>query len=329
MKKKLSLLALLFTLSLTMPALAVTEDVDRTPPGPAYAACLYGTVSNKTEEQMLVTAHSSDENIVLHLSEQTRWIDAVSGLPLAEKPKDGDAVAAYYGPAVTLSLPPQSAAVAVIANIPQDMAFPVYAKVEAVEIQEDASVIRINGGTEQVTLAKDIPFVSHRNGEAKTLEDITVGTELVLWYPANSGTERAKHNAVRAVLLDEATTPVEQVDHITVLTKTGSLVINDKTLTLDSPACYEVDGTIFLPLRAIVEELGYEVSWDNAASTFLLRHGAMSASGSIGQIQYSLNKSLVHLEQAPALYEGKTYVPSDFFVRVLGAELLIDPIVEN
>lgn len=82
-----------------------------------------GTVTRLENGAILLK--NSDENapyreVILHLSKATRVVDAASGLPLDRELRDGQIVYAWVGPAMTLSLPPQTTAEVVVANIPAD-----------------------------------------------------------------------------------------------------------------------------------------------------------------------------------------------------------------
>ena len=91
---------------------------------PCLAPVRVGGVVTRLENGAILLKNS-DENdpyhkIILHLTETTPVVDAVSGLPLDRKLRDGETVCAWVGPAMTLSLPPQTTAEVVVANIPED-----------------------------------------------------------------------------------------------------------------------------------------------------------------------------------------------------------------
>ena len=84
---------------------------------------VWGTVTQLENGAILLK--NSDENgpcneMILHLSKMTRVVDAVTGLSLNRELRDGETVCARIAPAVTMSLPPQTTAEAVVANIPED-----------------------------------------------------------------------------------------------------------------------------------------------------------------------------------------------------------------
>ena len=79
---------------------------------------VWGTITRLDDDSILLeNSNESNPNseIIVHLSETTYLIDAVTGDPMkAEDLKDGDTVYAWVGPAMALSLPPQAAATIVL-----------------------------------------------------------------------------------------------------------------------------------------------------------------------------------------------------------------------
>lgn len=86
---------------------------------------------------------------IMNISSDTVWID--SGNRTASDPadlKEGESVYVFHSPISTRSLPPQSAAYAVVRNIPQDISCAQYHVVEEVTEGEDGGLIVTtdNGG---------------------------------------------------------------------------------------------------------------------------------------------------------------------------------------
>ena len=86
---------------------------------------------------------------IMNISSDTVWID--SGNRTASDPadlKEGESVYVFHSPISTRSLPPQSAAYAVVRNIPQDISCAQYHVVEEITEGEDGGLIVTtdNGG---------------------------------------------------------------------------------------------------------------------------------------------------------------------------------------
>lgn len=80
------------------------------------------------------------------------------------------------------------------------------------------------------------------------------------------------------------------------------------------------NGQIMLPLRAVAEGLGYDVAWNNEGKAAIIRNGKIESTLTIGQNSYSYTNvedgsatEPVALASAPALINGTTYVPVQFF----------------
>lgn len=88
-----------------------------------------------------------------------------------------------------------------------------------------------------------------------------------------------------------------------------------------------VEGCVMVPLRALAEELGYTVQWDDG--TIRLDNGTMHADVMLGVDRYVLttsNPDLVGMSApfslgcAPYAADGTTYVPLSLFDALLGTE---------
>jgi len=79
---------------------------------------------------------------------------------------------------------------------------------------------------------------------------------------------------------------------------------------------YEVEGTKMVPLRLIVEELGFKVEVTPKGA--IISKGAVSYTITRGQKEYGYNKAIRQFDVAPALLEnGKTYVSVKFVEELM------------
>ena len=109
----------------------------------------YGTVTRpegSEGDQLLMNAAiegvEGQQEVILNISEETLILDAVEGLPIKlEDIKDGDMVYSYMSPAMTASLPPQSFAYMILANIPADYRVPALEEVKELTVNEDGSAV--------------------------------------------------------------------------------------------------------------------------------------------------------------------------------------------
>lgn len=86
---------------------------------------IWGTVTSVEENRIVLNNQSGvsfEGEMVLHISDEvTKVLGAVDGLPVGLSDIHvGDTIYAYIGPAMTLSLPPQTTAEMILAGIPAD-----------------------------------------------------------------------------------------------------------------------------------------------------------------------------------------------------------------
>ncbi|MDR2648819.1 MAG: copper amine oxidase N-terminal domain-containing protein [Clostridiales bacterium] len=95
-----------------------------------------------------------------------------------------------------------------------------------------------------------------------------------------------------------------------------NLTISVNNVTVDGPKPYiNEDGVFMLPVRAVAEAMGLNVEWSGGANTVQV---GKSASFAIGRDAYAKNKMApVELGTAPVLKGGVTYVPLDFFTKII------------
>ncbi|NLB87750.1 MAG: copper amine oxidase N-terminal domain-containing protein, partial [Syntrophomonadaceae bacterium] len=93
-------------------------------------------------------------------------------------------------------------------------------------------------------------------------------------------------------------------------------IVVDNDMVIASPKPYSNDkGVVMVPLRVIAEALGYEVSWDNKSNSISLNKNIALK---INSHDYTkADGSLITLDTDPALVDGTTFVPLNFFTDVL------------
>lgn len=184
-------------------------------------------------------------------------LDAVSGLPLApDSLKDGDTVYAWVGPAMTMSLPPQTSATVVVANIPADYAVPQYYEVAEIQPQAVAAIypappltkvtLTAVGGT-TLTITDDAVLAPHLTKNIVTLESLAPGEHILVWKDAAG--------AVTKVLVF----PYAYRGYID-WSEENQVRLSGQLL--DAPG-RTVDGVVYLPVRAVAQAVGCDVTWES------------------------------------------------------------------
>ncbi|WP_328800318.1 GH25 family lysozyme [Paenibacillus sp. LX16] len=80
----------------------------------------------------------------------------------------------------------------------------------------------------------------------------------------------------------------------------------------------EVKGNVLVPLRLIVEELGYSVNWESKTGTITIHKQNLNLSLQVNNPIASVNDHQMGLAVSPLLKEGTTYVPLRFVSEQTG-----------
>lgn len=198
MKKMLMSLILSGALacSLALPAAAAQKAdgaLSGTPLAEASAArpdsvLYYGkveAVSRGEDGEMSALSMSSDRygEYVMLLSADTVWID--SGNCAAGDPSDleeGEGLYVFHSPVSTRSMPPQSAAFAIVRNVPQDASCAHYHEVEAAEEADGTLRITTDNGGLFLLADKETSLSSYEGAAPAGLAEIEAGSHIMAWY---------------------------------------------------------------------------------------------------------------------------------------------------
>lgn len=176
---------------------------------------VYGQVSEKNDEGILIknSTGANNDKILLNISEGTIIIDAVSGVPVAMNDIDlNEGIYAYIGEAMTLSLPPMTNAKVIVANVPEDFKVPKYIKVESIKKNNDESITVISdGGRLEATLDSNTNVFPYRTRNIVTLNDIEVGSNLVIWEKTDE-IQKTKELPIK-VKVDKCLITPEDIDN--------------------------------------------------------------------------------------------------------------------
>lgn len=324
----------------SIPATPITQGATVTAPQAPQVSLFQGKIVKVTQDKgvtsLEVKANDQDETMIFHLSEDTYLIDANTGFKMSIDARTNDNVSIYYGPAVTMSLPAQSTATAVIGNMTKESTALNYAKVEAVTKNADGSiVVTTDGGSRLVTLGKDMPIVPFMTKNIVTLADVQVGSELLLAYDIMAMSMPAQANALSAVVLStpiadetekDPSAPVTNGDKMIISTSAGVISVNQAEINTEAGDLFytNANGDVMVPVRVIAEKLGYEVLWMAGSDNITLKKDAKTATFTVGDINYGANKMRVQLKSAPEVRNNTTYVPTDFFAQALEVEVVIN-----
>ena len=250
MKKRiLQCLSLVLCAALLAVPAAAAETEEETPArlGPvAY----WGTVTWIDEDSFLLDRGERDDlsdAVVVHVGDAP-CLDAVTGNTMNVKDlKDGDTAYAWVGPAMMLSMPPQSAARLILGNIPADYAVPQYYEITGSVITEASAVLSVAGSNDTVTVPASAQVSPYLTRNLVTLADLVPGTRILVWSDAQGTPEKV------LVFAYEYRGYVAAAED-------GTVSVNGAAV--DQKAKTTADGDTLLPIRAVAEALGMNVRWD-------------------------------------------------------------------
>lgn len=103
-----------------------------------------------------------------------------------------------------------------------------------------------------------------------------------------------------------------------------TMQVNGEIISIDEngTAPIVVDGRTMVPIRAVVEELGGEVSWDAAARTVTVTKDSDVISLTIDSNLAEVNSQSVELDTPPIIVNKRTLLPLRFVSENLGAEVV-------
>lgn len=202
MKKKWGTLALSGALlcSLGVPAWAAgdgasasgaakaadTGDIQPLPDSELYCGTLKEQITGEDGTAAALYMESSQfGEYVMNLSGETLWIDGGRRVPCS--PSDlvaGETLYVFRSPVSTRSIPPQSAAFAVVRNVPQGACCAHYHKVEAVEERDGEIQITTSNGGLLLYIGEATTRSAYAGTSAGGLDGIVAGGHIVAWYAA-------------------------------------------------------------------------------------------------------------------------------------------------
>lgn len=245
---------------------------------------VWGALKKLENGSIQVTNDSAEgiRDIILHLNEDTLVLGAVDGMPISlDDLKDGDMVYAYASPAMTRSIPPQSAALMILGNIPADFRVPDYYQVTNFgmisTMMTENNIINATAQTDRgVTLTfsltdkldeagqrqyiqKDgVIFTSYLTKKLVTVQDLIPGTRILVWSDDTGKTTQVM------------VFPYDYAGYLKIF-ETGDVALNDERM--EATAYTGADGVRYLPLRAVAEAAGFTVSWNQAGQTVTVSKG--------------------------------------------------------
>ena len=206
----------------------------------------------------------------------------------------GNIVDVYYTPplAMTLQYPPRfNAAVVVVHN--ENNPGSVFVGI----IDDDG---RASDNSVIINIAEDVPIIRQSNGLGFGDGRLT-GRPIIVYYMITTRSYPPIALATKVIVLNNIGVP---------------FYLNGlRVLLYDAVAYFKSDGTVLLPVRAIVESLGYQVEWNGEDES--VRVGA-AIYMTIGSDEYTVGRMVpIKLDAAAELINDRTYAPLSFYNTIL------------
>lgn len=319
---KLKKLRRMFASSLTLalccgiPSAFAAEQASSLPDSVLY----YGRVEAISQDEngeMSSLRMSSDRygEYVMNLSEDTVWID--SGNRAASDPAtltEGEGLYVFHSPAATLSLPPQSAAFAIVRNIPQDAGCAQYHKVSETAMEDGQLKITVDQGGLSLLSDDKTEFSFYNREGIPTLEDIPTGSRIVAWYEAYAAVYPGQAYARHIMVLDREEETLNRSDLAVMLhTAQGSPVVNYamsfSDVAQDAPYAEAVrwvaseklmsgyGGGRFGPDDPVTREQLVVVLWRQAGSPILMDYPGLTRYSDVGDISHFAQPAMAWAHQ--------------------------------
>ncbi|MBQ8682462.1 MAG: copper amine oxidase N-terminal domain-containing protein [Selenomonadales bacterium] len=259
-----------------------------------------GVIDEINDNHFVIKGDEGNLTVELNISDDTYLLNGVTGEILTwDMLSQGDAVTAYYSPALTRSIPPQGQAIALVIGKKEKRGM--FVEVERI-ISEDSNGITFLNENEDMEIL--IPV-----DDRGQMPNIKKGMNLLVWSDAMTMSIPAKLTATRSQVLPD--TFDMRLDK-----ESGKIWIHGK----EAGKIIMKNDTMFLSLRDAAEALGYKTEWHDSGMIIVSR-GAEFYAMQIGSKDYSKQKMRVQLHDVPQMIDGITYVPVTVFSQLLGLRI--------
>lgn len=134
---------------------------------------------------------SAAGEMILNLAEDTLVLDAVNGFPVEISDiKEGEIIYANLGPAMTMSLPPQTNPEVVICQVPADFKAPAFVQVAAMESNNHDGYILTASNGESYQVAADCQILPYLTRNIVKLQDVQEGSTVLIWSDGENQAEK-------------------------------------------------------------------------------------------------------------------------------------------
>lgn len=141
------------------------------------------------------------DTVVLNLSDETRILNAQSGMPVdKEALQEGETVYAYISQAMTLSLPPQSNANLILCQIPADYNVPSLETVAKMTRQEASTFLLTTVRGNHYLISSSTVLTPYLTKNIVTVGDLLKGGACLIWAEPKTSEDTEIRNAQKVMI---------------------------------------------------------------------------------------------------------------------------------
>ena len=203
---------------------------------------------------------------VMNVSEETVWID--NKAYAAFNPSNlavGENLYVYHSPISTRSMPPQSAAFAVVRGVLSDGDVATYHVVEGVETQEDGSIrITTDNGGLYLFAGKETKVAPYLSNGSTELENLQAGDRIMAWYSVVMLSYPGQAHPSAIMILPETAAETETP------AEGAKLTIQLDGNVTELTGRYE-SGVAMVPVAAVARAMGLETTYTREETGALVK----------------------------------------------------------
>lgn len=173
-------------------------------------------------------------------------------------------------------------------------------KNSGVSLVTDGRIVNSTCGENQLTTCTKMP-----------VQGLKIKTE------SSAMEEYAKANSISCEKTVSAEIETESAPEIKVL-------VNGNEIDLYTTPFENENGSVMIPLRAVMENMGVAVIWDGETKTIFMATDADFAATQLGKKTVFRNENAIELNEASIAKDGRTLVSMDFFEKSFGFTTLWD-----
>jgi hypothetical protein len=168
-----------------------------------------GTIISEGDGTITVqNEYNGNDVIVLNITPDTAIVDSATGAAAGLDSRTGNYITAFYEPNAYSADPAMVNALAVTVNGSLENGSVHFARAERILSTDNGIRLIIDNGGLEVTIDKNSPVIPYLNSRVPQLNDINVGTQLLLWYDIVLESYPAQTSADLAVIIGESPAPL-------------------------------------------------------------------------------------------------------------------------